>query len=118
MYKMGTMIEKYEFGLMVIDGKKYTSDVIIFKDHVQSNWWRKDGHRVCVDDLKTILAADPEVIIIGTGYSGCVDVPNDVKRYINDKSINLIIEDTKSAWRTFNNISKTKNAVGAFHLTC
>ena len=38
------MIESYGFGRMKIDGVTYTSDLIIFADHVKSDWWRIEGH--------------------------------------------------------------------------
>lgn len=37
-------IENYNFGEIKIDGKTYTSDVIIYKDKVEDSWWRKEGH--------------------------------------------------------------------------
>lgn len=36
------MINSYDFGRIVVDGKAYTSDVIIFPDRVNSYWWRKE----------------------------------------------------------------------------
>jgi hypothetical protein len=42
----------YEFGIIVIDGSEYRSDVIISNDRVQDNWWRKEGHRLALDDIK------------------------------------------------------------------
>jgi hypothetical protein len=39
------MIDAYHFGWMVVDGKAYTSDVIIFPDRVKANCGvRKDTH--------------------------------------------------------------------------
>ncbi|RLI30667.1 hypothetical protein DRO48_02760, partial [Candidatus Bathyarchaeota archaeon] len=49
---MPPTIEAYGFGYIVVDGKRYTSDVIIFPDRVMDGWWRKEGHRLYVDDLK------------------------------------------------------------------
>ena len=46
------MIDSYSFGEIVINGKRYTSDVIIFSDSVDDNWWRKSGHLLHKDDLK------------------------------------------------------------------
>ena len=37
------MIEEYSFGQILISGKKYNSDLIIFADHIYDNWWRKEG---------------------------------------------------------------------------
>jgi hypothetical protein len=46
------MIENYSFGQMLINGKKYNSDLIIFKDYIYDSWWRKEGHNLCIDDIK------------------------------------------------------------------
>jgi hypothetical protein len=32
------IVDSYQFGQVVINGKKYTSDVIIFPDRVKKNW--------------------------------------------------------------------------------
>ena len=46
------MIESTAFGVMTIDGRTYTSDLIIFPDgRVQDGWWRKRGHVLGVDDI-------------------------------------------------------------------
>jgi hypothetical protein len=50
---MGTwmMITSYDFGHIIIDGKRYTSDLIVFPDRVKVGWWRKEGHRLQLEDL-------------------------------------------------------------------
>ena len=50
------MIESYKFGAIVINGKKYTSDIIVFPEHVIDGWWRKEGHRLHVEDIEDNLA--------------------------------------------------------------
>jgi len=40
------MIEHYSFGRIVIDGKEYTKDLIIYPDKIRANWWRKEGHKL------------------------------------------------------------------------
>jgi len=37
-------IDSYQFGEVVIDGVRYTSDCIILGGDVQADWWRKQGH--------------------------------------------------------------------------
>ena len=39
--RRGPQIESYSFGEVVIDGKRYRSDVIVFPDRVKPNWWRE-----------------------------------------------------------------------------
>ena len=112
------MIESYQFGLIVIDGEKYSSDVIIYSDHVNANWWRKESHRVEPEDIAEIIKAKPEILIIGTGEPGLMKVTPAAAKYIRAKGIRLIIEKTRWAWRTYNDLSKSAQVVGAFHLTC
>lgn len=112
------MIEFYDFGKITIDGKHYKTDVIIFPDHVNDGWWRKEGHRMSIEDLKDVLQAKPEVLVVGTGYYGSMKVPNEVKEYLTSKKIELVIENTREAYKTYNRLTPTKRVVAAFHLTC
>lgn len=68
-------IDDYDFGRIVIDGKTYTSDVIVYPERLDTSWWRKEGHLLQPEDITGVLDAEPEVLIIGTGYSGCMRVP-------------------------------------------
>lgn len=112
------VIESYGFGRITIDGKQYTTDVIIFPDHVRDGWWRKEGHRLSIEDLKDVLQAKPEMLVVGTGYYGFMKVPNEVKEHLKSKKIELIVENTKEASKTYNRLASTKGVVAAFHLTC
>ncbi|MEN3046971.1 MAG: MTH938/NDUFAF3 family protein [Candidatus Hydrothermales bacterium] len=68
-------IEKYEFGEIIIEGKKYTRDLIIFKDRISENWWRKEGHSLYMEDLKEVLEFKPEILIIGNGILRSYESP-------------------------------------------
>ena len=61
-------IDSYSFGIIMIDGKTYTSDVIVFPERVFSPWWRKEGHFLRMEDLAEVLREKPDIIVIGTGY--------------------------------------------------
>jgi hypothetical protein len=106
---------------MVINGKRYTSDVIIFPDRVLDGWWRREGHRLYVEDLKEVLSAEPkpEVLVVGTGYSGLMKVSPGVEEVLRGSGIKLIAQPTKRACQTFNELLKSgRRVVAAFHLTC
>lgn len=112
-------IEKYEFGEIVIGGKKYTRDLIIFPDRIRENWWREKGHSLCMKDLKEVIDYKPEILIIGTGYSGVMRVPESLIQEIERIGIKVIVKPTKEVLAIFNEfIKKNKNAVCALHLTC
>lgn len=115
------MIESYTFGSIVIEGKRYTSDLIVFPDKVMDGWWRKEGHRLSVEDLETVIKAQPkpEILVVGTGYSGLMRVPPEVQRSLEKEGIKLIAQPTQEAAQTFNRLLKHgKRVVAALHLTC
>lgn len=111
-------IEHYTFGTITIDGKTYTSDVIIYPEKVDSSWWRKQGHSLCISDLKDIIPEKPEVLVIGTGYSGAMVVPEETITYIKSKGIDIHIARTAKAVELFNRFRKDKKTIAALHLTC
>jgi len=109
-------IESYSFGRIVIDGQSYTKDVIILPERVLSPWWRKEGHYLQMEDLVDVLEARPEVLIIGKGYSGVMQVPEPVVRELSEQGMEVKVMNTAAAVDTFNNITGRKAA--ALHLTC
>ncbi len=115
------MIGSYEFGVIVIKGKRYTSDVIVFPERVIDDWWRKEGHRLYVEDLVEILTHEPkpEVLVVGTGCYGLVKVSPEVENAFKSHGIGLMAQPTREACQTFNKLLKSnKRVAGAFHLTC
>jgi len=113
------LIEDYGFGRIVIDGKTYRQDVIVFPDRVKSDWWRKEGHSLCLEDLKEVLEDPPEVLVVGTGYVGLMRVPREVREKLEEMGIRVVVEKTGKAYRTFNKLlSEGRRVVAALHLTC
>jgi len=111
-------IESYQFGNITIGGKTYTSDVIIYPDRVDSSWWRKQGHRLSIEDLKGIMEAEPEVLVVGMGSPGLMRVPPETRDYIEARGIELVVEPTDKAWKTYNRLKDSRKVVAALHLTC
>lgn len=112
------MIESYTFGRMEIKGEAYTSDLILFPDRINDSWWRKTGHKLSLQDIDDVLQENPEVLVIGTGFYGIMEVEEEVKEAAQSKGITLIIEKTENAVQCYNEIASEKKTIGAFHLTC
>jgi hypothetical protein len=112
------MVDSYSFGQIIIENQSYTKDIILFPDSVYSPWWRKEGHNLCLEDLEEIPFEDYDVFIVGTGFFGVMKVNKDVQTFMKEKGIQLIIEKTKNAVSTYNELARQKRVVGAFHLTC
>jgi len=112
------MIDSYSFGQIVVNGKRYTTDIIIFPNRVKDNWWRKIGHRIDIEDLKEVIRERPEILVIGTGYFELVKVPTDVKEHLKNMGIELVIQSTRDACNTFNNLKSKRKVIAALHLAC
>ena len=111
-------IEHYSFGRITIDGKTYTSDVIIYQGRVDSSWWRKEGHNLNIVDLTDVINAKPGVLIVGTGSSGLMKVPKETISHLESKGIKVHVSLTEKAVELFNKLQKVKVVIAALHLTC
>ncbi|MGE0085210.1 MAG: Mth938-like domain-containing protein [Desulfococcaceae bacterium] len=113
------MIEDYSFGKIVADGEKYHKDICIVRGKVIPDWRRKKGHSVCPEDIRDILDAEPEILIIGTGYFGMMSTDAVCRELLARKGIVLREEKSGSAVKTFNRlVTEGKNVAAGFHLTC
>jgi len=112
------MIDSYTFGEIVVDGKKYSSDLIIFPDKIKENWIRKKGHVLQIEDLKDVTKYKPDLLIIGKGSYGFLKIPSETKDCLKSKNIDFICLKTKKACDKYNELCKEKDVVFAMHLTC
>jgi hypothetical protein len=104
---------------MSVDRTIYCRDLKILGNEVYANWWRKEGHRVEGGDLEDVLSAKPDLLVIGMGYAGFMEVPLSLRSELENQKIELITETTPEAVKIFNSLqSKGKKIAGAFHLTC
>jgi len=113
------MIENYNFGNIIIDGKVYSSDIIIFGDKVQDDWWRKKGHELGIADIeKAIDEFNPTIIVIGSGKFGLMKLLPETESFLQSRQIRFIVQKTGQACETYNSLLGSERALGAFHLTC
>ncbi len=111
-------IDSYQFGEIVISGKEYSADVIIFPDRVIDNWWRETGHELCPEDITEVLKEKLDVLIVGCGIQGLMKMLPEVEQAAQVQGIKLIVETTDKACNTYNQLCHSKRLVAAFHLTC
>jgi len=113
------MIDKFSFGSIVVDGAIFTSDIKIIDGCVVSAWWRKSGHRVALEDIQDIIAAQPAVVVIGKGAPGMMKTSSIVRNQLKDRNIRLIEEKTAIAINTYNRLAQEgENVAAGFHLGC
>jgi hypothetical protein len=112
-------IGAYRFGEVEIEGRRYAADLIVTPEHVLDNWWRDQGHSLAVADLGEIIAARPEVLVVGTGYYGRMAIPAQTRRYLEEHGVRLHEARTMDAVKEFNRLQRESvRAVAALHLTC
>ena len=112
-------IDHYRFGQIRVGGRDYDADVIIFPDRVQERWWRREGHRLAKEDLQTVLTDAPQVLVIGTGYYGRMQIPEETLDSLRDAGVKVRAARTGDAVDEFNQLQKEyARIVAALHLTC
>ncbi|HRS22711.1 MAG TPA: MTH938/NDUFAF3 family protein [Candidatus Woesebacteria bacterium] len=113
------MIDSYSFGLMVIDGRLVSEDILVKWCGEVLPWRRSVSHVIGTQDIKAAITAKPELIVIGTGAAGVAKVKPVVKDRISRVGIDIVIAKTGQAVEIFNQALKIKKKViGLFHLTC
>jgi hypothetical protein len=113
------MIDSYHFGAMTLRGKVHRNDLKIIGDQIIGDWWRLEGHALHAEDIADILAAPVEILIVGTGDVGRMQITPAAARALETQGIQVLALPTRQAVGAFNALrSQGKRVAGAFHLTC
>ncbi len=111
-------IDRYDFGQIVIDGVTYRQDLLLWGDTIKKDWWRQESHLLQVADVAEALAAAPEVLVVGQGQPGRLEVDRQLAAFLKDKGIELVAVPTREACRLINSLSGKRRLAAALHLTC
>ena len=109
-------IDSSYFGSIIIDGKKFDTDLqILPSGEIQP---RERMHTVSKREVSDLLMHEPEIIIVGTGNSGLMKVDNDAFVAAQLEGVELIVKPTPQAVQEFNKLSRGKKVAAVFHVTC
>jgi hypothetical protein len=111
-------IKTYRFGHIVIDGQSYDRDVIILPHRVLGGWWRQEGHVLHPDDLEAVFEATPDLLIVGQGADGLMQVTPKTEQALQAAGIELVALPTEKACHTYNTLREQRSVAAALHLTC
>jgi hypothetical protein len=112
-------IAGYHFGRIEIDGRVFTSDITITPERVDDTWWRHESHSLAIADVAGIVAAKPDILVIGTGYFGRMTVPDATRRHLEAQGIEVRQLRTGKAVQEFNRLqTEPRRIAAALHLTC
>lgn len=113
------MIESYSFGTITIAGRSYRNDVRIIDGRVVPEWWRREGHLCTLDDLQEVVAAAPDILVLGTGASGRMRPQAGLEDELARRGIACEVLPTREAVDRFNHLHEQGESVAAaLHLTC
>jgi len=116
-------IDKLSFGSIIIEGKKYRRDVLIFADGTVKK--RKGGflmfgsHNIKKEEIEELTQGEPETIVIGTGTDGKAYLVPDVESWAKERSLSLIVQPSHEAVAKLNKFREQERKVAALiHITC
>ncbi len=116
-------IERARFGEVTIGRETYDRDVVIsvagrVKKRKKSLAKKLYGssHTVGPAELERVCRGGPEVVFVATGHSGQLQVNDEAKRYLADRSIECCAVPTPEAAKAYNRSDQRKAAL--IHVTC
>lgn len=109
-------IEEVAFAKMVCNGKVYRAPLLVYQDAVDGRWWRKEGMAFSPEDFDDVIEAEPEVVVLGTGFSDSIKVKDDTKTRFEQEGIEYIVAKTPEAVEKYNELLPKRRVVGAFYL--
>ena len=111
-------IDSYRFGTVTIDGERYDRDVIVCPEGVRPDWWRKEGHGLSPEDLSAVVEAGAELLVVGCGAHGLLEVPEATRAWLEGKGIELVALPTAEACERYNGLAPGRKVAAGLHLTC
>jgi polyphosphate kinase 2 (PPK2 family) len=112
------MVDQFEFGAIEIDGQVYKSDVMILPDGSVEPWQHKDEHTLHIKDLKGIIKAKPEVLVIGLGTIGNVVLEAEAEQKLQEEAVEVMAFKTDKACEIFNAIRGQRKVAAILHVDC
>lgn len=117
-------IDSSKFGEIIIDNKKYRQVLIIGNSVSEREYERLVGlfdtsHRIGDWEIMKLLKGSPDVVVIGTGQEGRLDVGEELFKKSKDKNIEVLVAITPEAIKIYNEKVREGRRVNALiHTTC
>jgi hypothetical protein len=110
-------LEDYSFGRVTVDGSERTRDLIVLPDRVVTDWWRREGHSLAMEDLDGVLDELPERLILGIGAYGRLHPDPEVIAQLERRGTAVECLRTDEAVHRYSELDERRTAA-ALHLTC
>ncbi|HVF39439.1 MAG TPA: Mth938-like domain-containing protein [Gemmatimonadaceae bacterium] len=91
----------YGEGYVAVNNERYDRALVVSAHHAVQAWDAHDIEGLSPADFDTVLALNPEIVILGTG--GTLRFPRpEIMRTFAANAIGFEVMDTKAACRTYN----------------
>src|SRR4029453_17455396 len=110
-------LEDYSFGRLTVDGREHTRDLIVLPDRVVSDWWRREGHSLAMEDLNEVLDELPSRLVLGVGAHGRLRPDAAVIAELERRGVQVECLPTDAAVRRYGELDE-RGPAAALHLTC
>lgn len=120
-------IKTPEFGKIIVDGKEYTSDIVILPGKIIkrkkqiSKEKHGTSHKFSQEELETYLGkVDPlgiDLLVVGTGQYGRLSLLPGAREVLEKKGIKLVELKTPEATQYYQKENRN-STIGIFHITC
>jgi hypothetical protein len=110
-------LEDYSFGRLTVDGREHTRDLIVLPDRVVSDWWRREGHSLAMEDLDEVLDELPDRLVLGVGAHSQLRPDPAVIAALERRGVQVECLPTGEAVRRYGELDERSTAA-ALHLTC
>ena len=116
-------IESVSFGQIVVGDKTYSHDIWIrangkvkTRDKELARQHHGSSHQLGPKELRKVCKGGPEVIFIGSGMSGGLQLTEDAQDFLKQRAIQVEILPTSEIAEAYNESTRLKAAV--IHVTC
>lgn len=116
-------VVRTDFGAVTIGKKVYNRDVYISvygNVKKRKKWIARelygDTHQLGARELEEVCRGGPELLIVGSGNDGDLEVTDDARRFLSQRSIKLEVLSTPAAVDAYNKSTQRKAAM--LHVTC
>lgn len=108
----------------MIDGKKYSQVLIVGGSVVERDYEKLKelfgtSHKIGDWETETLLKENPEIVVVGTGQDGKLEVDKNFLERVKEKGVEIIAQITPEAIKIYNEKAQAGKRVNALiHTTC
>jgi hypothetical protein len=115
-------IDELTFGSIVVEGKKYRRDILIFTDGTvkkrRGGFLMYGSHKIKKQELEELSQGQPEIIIVGTGTNGAAHIAPEAENWAKGKNLSLLVQPSYDAIAKLNELAEHKKVAALIHITC